>query len=50
MTARKWWTIALAVWFLLWGLLQISNVAFAQQGFLMGVIAIAVCVLIAFDR
>jgi hypothetical protein len=47
---RKWWTIALAIWMLLYGLLAITNVRFDQQGFLMGVLAIAVAVLVAFDK
>ena len=50
MSGRKWWTIALAIWMLLWGLLQISNVVFAQQGFVMGILAIGVAVLVAFDK
>lgn len=47
---RKLWTICLAIWFALWGLLQVSNVVVAQQGLVMGVLAIGVAVLIAFDR
>lgn len=47
---RKWWAIALAVWMLLWGLLQISNVKFEQQGFVMGILAIAIAILIVFDK
>ena len=47
---RKIWMICLAVWFALWGLLAISNVKFEQQGFLMGVLAIAVAVLVIVDR
>lgn len=50
MSGRKWWAIALAVWMLLWGLLQVSNVKFEQQAFVMGVVAIGVAILIAFDK
>ena len=50
MGSRKWWAICLAVFMLLWGLLQVSNVVFAQQSFVMGILAIGVAILIAFDK
>ena len=50
MGGRKLWVVCLAVFMLLWGLLQISNIAFAQQGFVMGVLAVAVAVLAFLDR
>lgn len=34
--SRKLWAICLAVWLVLWGLLQISNVRFEAQGLLLG--------------
>ena len=47
---RKLWCIALAAWFLLWGLLAISNVRFDAQNLVMGLLAIAVAVLVLFDK
>ncbi len=50
MGSRKLWLIVLAVWFALWGLLQVSNVRFEAQGVVMGILALAVAVLVAFDQ
>lgn len=50
MSGRKLWVIALAVWMLLYGLLAITNFRFELQGFVMGVLAIAVAVLAFLDR
>jgi hypothetical protein len=50
MSGRKLWMIALAVWFLLYGLLAITNFRFDLQGFVMGALAIVVAVLVALDR
>lgn len=40
------WKILLAVWFLLWGLLAVTNFKFEAQNLIMGVLAIAIAVLI----
>lgn len=48
--SRKLWVICLAVWFFLWGLLAVTNVKFEAQNLVMGVLAIAVAVLVAFDK
>lgn len=47
---RKLWVIVLAVWFVTWGLLAVTNVRFEAQNLLMGLMAIAVGVLAAFDK
>lgn len=47
---RKLWVIALAAWLVLWGLLAVTNVRFEAQSLLMGLLAIAAGVLVAFDR
>lgn len=48
--SRKLWVIVLAVWFVAWGLLAVTNVRFEAQNLLMGLMAIAVGVLAAFDK
>lgn len=48
--SRKIWVILLAVWLLLWGLLHITNFKFESENLIMGVLAIAAAVLIAFDK
>lgn len=48
--SRKLWVICFAIWFCLYGLLAISNVAFQHQGFLMGLLALAVAVLAIIDK
>ena len=50
MTGRKLWVIALALFMLLWGLLAVTNIKFEAQNLLMGFLAIAVAVLVAFDK
>ena len=50
MGSRKLWMICIAIWMALWGLLAISNVKFEAQNLLMGIVAIACAVLIAFDK
>jgi hypothetical protein len=47
---RKLWMIVVAVWFLLWGVLQVTNIRFEASGLIMGVTAIAAAVLLLFDR
>lgn len=50
MAGRKLWLIALAVWFLLTGIIAISTIKFEAQNLIMGLLAIAVAVLAAFDK
>ncbi len=50
MSGRKMWVITMAVWFLLWGLLAVTNIKFELQNVIMGVLAIAIAVLVAFDK
>ena len=47
---RKLWLSLLAAWFLLWGLLAITNLQFQHSGFILGLLAIAVGVLALLDR
>lgn len=46
----KLYRIALAGWFILWGLLAISNFKFELSGFVLGALAIAGGVLWLLDR
>ena len=48
--SRKIWLIVLAVWFIFWGLLAVTNVRFEGQNLIMGVAALAVGVLALLDR
>lgn len=50
MGTRKLWVICLAVWFLLYGLLAVSNFRFELQSVVMGVLAVAVAILALLDR
>ena len=50
MGSRKLWVICVAIWFALWGLLAISTVKFEAQNLIMGIVAIAAAILIAFDK
>lgn len=45
----KLWLILLAVWFILYGLLAITNLKFEASNLIMGVLAIAVAILIFVD-
>lgn len=45
MNGRPWWQILLAIWFVLWGLLEVTSFHFQFEGFVLGVLAIAVGVL-----
>lgn len=47
---RKLWVIALAIWFVLWGIFAITNVKVESQNLIMGILALAVGVLVVFDR
>ncbi len=42
----KTWLILLAVWFLLWGLLAVTNFKFEQANLIMGVLAVAIGIMI----
>ena len=44
------WTISLALFLLLYGILQITNIRFELQGFLLGALAILTAVLILFSN
>lgn len=48
--SRKLWMICLAVWFIVWGLLTLTNIRFDGQNLVMGVLAVAVGVLALLDR
>lgn len=42
MANRSWAIILTAIWFILWGLFQVTNITFEAQGLLMGVLALLV--------
>lgn len=46
----KLFRIVLASWFILWGLLSISNFQFQQSGFILGVLAVAGGILWLLDK
>jgi hypothetical protein len=46
----KLWRIALGAWLILFGLLAITNIRFAQQEFVMGLLAIVAAVFLLFDK
>lgn len=46
----KMWRIALFVWLVLWGLLAVSNFRFEASNLILGLLAIAAGVLLAFDK
>lgn len=50
MSGRKVWTILLALWFLLWGLLQISNVTIQFAPVILGFLAVLVALFVFLDR
>ena len=50
MSGRKLWMIALAIFLLVWGLLEVTNIRFELQNALMGFLAIAAAVLLFLDR
>ncbi len=50
MTGRKWWSILLAIWLIIWALLQISNVRFEGQNLLLGFLAAAAGILLLLDK
>lgn len=50
MAGRSWGTILAAIWFLLTGLLGITNFTFDAQPLLMGVLAIVVAIALLFGK
>ena len=50
MGSRKLWLIALAVWFALYAALALTSIRFVMQDVVMGVLALFVALLAAFDR
>ena len=47
---RKIWMVALALWFLLYALLSLTNVRFEAQNLVMGILVLAVALLLFLDR
>jgi len=47
---RKLWIILLALWFLLWGLLQITNLTVQFAPVLLGFLALFVAIFLFLDR
>lgn len=50
MENRKWWQLLAGLWFVLYGLLAISNLSIAGIGIVMGFLAIIVGGLLFLDR
>lgn len=50
MSGRKIWMILVAVWFVAWALLAITNVRFEASNLLMGVLALAAGIMMLLDR
>lgn len=50
MSSRKFWQIGLIIFLALWGLFAISNLKFEAQNLIMGIVAIATAILLAFDK
>ena len=46
----KLWRICVAAWFVLWGLLAVTNFQMQFSGFILGILAIAAGVLLVLDR
>lgn len=47
---RKIWTILLALWLILWGLLQISNLTIQFANPILGFLAVLVAIFLFLDR
>lgn len=47
---RKLWIIALAIWFILYGLLAVTNFRFDFEATVMGILALCVGLLAIFDK
>ena len=50
MTGRKIWTILLALWFLVWGILQITNITVELASVILGFLAVLVALFVFLDR
>ncbi len=50
MSGRKVWTVLLAIWLILWALLQISNFKFELSNVVMGLLAAAAGIALILDR
>ena len=50
MLGRKWWQILAGLWFILYGLLVITNLTVTGVGVFMGFLAVAVGALLWLDR
>lgn len=50
MANRKWWQIIMGVWFVLYGLLAVTNFTFTGVNIVMGFGALAVGGLLLLDR
>lgn len=49
MRGRKFWVIALILFFVIFAILQLTNISFVGQGVILGILALAVAVFAAFD-
>jgi hypothetical protein len=50
MAGRKIWTVLLALWFLIWGFLQVTNITIQFAGVILGFLALLVALFIFIDR
>ena len=50
MNGRKWWMIIAALWFILYGLLAVTNLQVSGVGIVMGFLAILAGLLLFLDR
>lgn len=50
MADRKVWTILLALWFIVWGFLQVTNVTIQLAPIILGFLALLVAVFLFLDR
>jgi uncharacterized membrane protein HdeD (DUF308 family) len=50
MAGRKWWALLVGLWFVITGLLAITNLTVAGVGIFMGFLAVAAGVLLWLDR
>ncbi len=50
MNGRPWWQVLMAIWFLLWGLLQVTSFSFALENVVLGILAIAIGILFFLNR
>ncbi len=50
MSGRKFWVVALIVFFAAYAILALTNISFVGQGIALGLLALAVAVLAIFDK